>query len=158
MDKLNLTDDLVFEGSLPNLISSKTLEEFESQYKVSKVEKNNKFVLGVGYFYSNYIIPNLFPLIIISFLIIYIFVKYVIKKDNKEKKHIKKIKPLMLKKQVIDDEIDISDVISDDYLLTDEEKVLDEDLEVLEQNDPYEMVDSNQKQLDAAAKIIFGTQ
>ena len=64
----------------------------------------------------------------------------------------------MLKKQVINDEIDISDVISDDYLLTDEDKVLDEDLEVLEHNDPYEMVDSNQKQLDAAAKIIFGTQ
>ena len=63
MDNLKM-DDLVFEGSMPNLISSKTLEEFESQYKVSKVEKNNKFVLGVGYFYSNYIIPNLFPLII----------------------------------------------------------------------------------------------
>jgi hypothetical protein len=72
-----------FDGSKPNLIDNKIIKEIEEALNINYDE--NKLFNGVGSFYSNFIQPNLFPIIVISFLVIYLAIKYVIKKDREEK-------------------------------------------------------------------------
>jgi hypothetical protein len=134
-----------FDGSKPNLISSKTIEKFENQYNPIQIDNNNIIISNNESFYKRYIRPNMFAIIVISLFVLYLFIKYTLKK-NKEKdfdgdnddeinfdedftKLILKddLKRLSKLTNDIDEDIninikddDLSDLISDDYLLTDE--------------------------------------
>lgn len=129
-----------FDGSKPNLISSKTLKDIESKLDTQGIDEGNRVLNGLGSFYENYISPNMFPLIVIMLLALYLTIKYVLKKDREEREEIeeeKNIKRNRVKKQMVNvdpDEVlrdknnktkkkeaEISDMISDDYLLSDED-------------------------------------
>jgi hypothetical protein len=137
-----------FNGDTPNLINNKTLKDIEIDLNIPFEEKSNNMINGIGSFYTNYIESNMFPLIVISLLALYLTIKYVIKRDREEnnslstytdapiirikKKPTTKKKGIILKKKpkvnkqltkpgnTIPDDSNISDMISDDYLLTDE--------------------------------------
>lgn len=165
-----------FDGSNPNLVSSKTLKDIETKLNVPNNNDNsNRMINGIGAFYNEYIAPNLFPLIVISLLIIYLTIKYVLKRDREEKedredeqnikrertkKHMLKIDPDDVINKMEDDVINkieqelptnISDMISDDYLLTDDDidnKEMDNAVvrRAIEQGSPYD--------IDRATNII----
>lgn len=128
-----------FNGNTPNLINNKILKDIELDLDVPFEEKSNNMINGIGSFYSNYVEPNLFPLIVISLLALYLTIKYIIKRDREEnevlntedseiediKPVIRKTKPIIVKPDIqpgnnIADKSNISDMISDDYLLTDD--------------------------------------
>lgn len=148
-----------FDGSIPNLVSSKTLKDIETKLNVPDSNDNgNRMINGIGAFYTEYIAPNLFPLIVISLLIIYLTIKYVLKRDREERKeredeqndkreltkqHMLKIDPDdVLNKKADEIPTNISDMISDDYLLTDEEvNETDDDImrRAIEHGSPYDI-------------------
>ena len=128
-----------FNGNIPNLINNKILKDIEFDLDAPFEEKSNNMINGIGSFYSNYIEPNLFPLIVISLLALYLTIKYILKRDreeneisNTEDSETENIKPVIrkIKRRIhkpdiepgnnIPDESNISDMISDEYLLTDE--------------------------------------
>jgi hypothetical protein len=128
-----------FNGNTPNLINNKILKDIELDLTIPFEDKSNNMINGIGTFYLNYIESNLFPLIVISLLILYLTIKYILKRDREEneglytedsdmeetKPIIKKIQSDIYKPPIqygnnISDKTDISDMISDDYLLTDD--------------------------------------
>lgn len=125
-----------YNGDTPNLINNKILKDIEIDLDVPFKENKNNMINGIGTFYSTYIEPNLFPLIVISMLILYLTIKYIIKRDREENivLHIQEnkpigdtIKPISKKNNsksaiTVSDDTNISDMISDDYLLTDDTK------------------------------------
>jgi hypothetical protein len=150
--KIENTLDDTFDGSKPNLISSKTIKDIESKLDFPENDEGNRVLNGLGSFYTNYIAPNMFPLIVIGLLVVYLILKYVLKKDREEREDEedeKKTKRVYIKKQMVkvdpdkllqniktnkDKEIekqeekandkentDISNMISDDYLLSNDE-------------------------------------
>ena len=154
-----------FDGSKPNLINGKTLRDIELQLDVPFAEEDNRVINGLGTFYRNYIEPNMFPIIVIMLLVLYLTIKYILKKDREEKeeednikdKAIERTKDKMLKididniikerkrgkEEYIKEEytkeevpleqkknnnkINISDHISDDYLLTESDNSVKSD-------------------------------
>jgi hypothetical protein len=145
-----------FDGSNPNLISSKTIKDIESQLDLADRDDGNKVINGIGSFYNNYLSPNLFPIIVVSLLALYLTIKYILKKDREEredddlqsetrrhrtkklmvkvdsneilnKKSNININNKMKKPTTLDPVPDISDLISDDYLLTDDDNLTDPD-------------------------------
>lgn len=127
-----------FEGTQPNLISKTTIKELEDTLGLNNNIDNERMLNGIGSFYDNYIAPNLFPIIVICLLILYLTIKYVIKRDKDEQN--KKIRMARHKKQEVKQEVkqiemiknntdddntsstpDISNMISEDYLLTESE-------------------------------------
>ena len=75
-----------FDGSKPYLVNSKTIQNIESRLNVPERDPDNRVVNGINSFYREYIEPNLFPLIVIGLLAIYLIIKYIIKKDKELKK------------------------------------------------------------------------
>lgn len=184
-----------FDGSKPNLVSSRTLKDIEIKLNVpDNIDNSNKVFNSIGTFYSDYIMPNLFPLIVISLFIIYLAIRYVLKRDQEERdevetekiekrdrinKHIIKTNqkssssstnqkssssPINQndenfginngdnvdnadknKNTYIDDQVDLSDIISDDYLLTDDddydEEKYNENImrQVMERGSPHDI-------------------
>jgi len=133
-----------FDGSKPDLVSNKTIKDIEFKLDITSADENGNRVLnGIGTFYNDYILPNMFPIIVILLLAIYLTIKYVIKRDREDKEKDQDIeettnnvisnlkknlnKNLMVKvdpEKVINNpsvkpNIEISDMISDDYLLSD---------------------------------------
>lgn len=188
MDSMN-----PFDGSKPNLIDNKTIRDIESRLALPYDDEGNRVLNGLGSFYNDYIVPNMFPLIVIFLLIIYLTIKYVLKKDREEKEEQdeeKERKRNRVKKKMLkvdpDDIIEkeeakrtISDLISDDYLLTEddsedqndrdeEEHVQDDDIigDVVNMslNGPRTHIDTEQMlnnretqyDVDKMARIIFG--
>lgn len=76
-----------FDGSRPNLVNNKLVADIEARLKLNAPSNNNsnKVINGLGTFYNDYILPNLFPIIVISLLIIYLTIKYILKRDREEK-------------------------------------------------------------------------
>lgn len=187
-----------FDGSVPNLISKRTLEDIDSYLNVPHIDPENKVINGLGAFYNNYISPNLFPIIVISLLIIYLTIKYILKKDREEKeiiddektekfdrvkKHIFKTdnnknygtNDIPLLQQSLPesslplsqlpsqsqhntntnakttDDLDISELISDEYLLTNDSESNNNNNEII--HDDYANDNFNR-----AASLIFNTK
>lgn len=151
-----------FDGSKPNLINSKTIKDIETKLNTTNNNNGgNKMINGIGVFYNEYIAPNLFPLIVISLLIIYLTIKYVLKRDREEreeieetedeqnnkreriKKHMVKIDPDEIINKPDEMPANISDMISDEYLLTDEDIEKDHEESImrraLKQASPYDI-------------------
>jgi len=163
-----------FDGSTPNLISSRTLKDIETKLNVpDTVDNGNRVFNGIGHFYNEYILPNLFALIVVSLLIIYLAIRYILKRDREEKgeekneekdeededisekeerqhrtkKHMVKIDPDTINDKEV--QPDISDIISDDYLLTDDDEEDEEDLmrQAMDSGSPYD--------IEKATKVVF---
>ena len=64
-----------FDGNIPNLINNKTLKDIEMDLDIPFEEKSNNMINGFGSFYTKYIEPNLFPLIVILLLVLYLTIK-----------------------------------------------------------------------------------
>jgi hypothetical protein len=189
-----------FDGSLPNLISGKLIDDIELRLGNQNYEnEDNRVISSIGYFYTNYVSPNMFFIIVILLLVLYLTIKYIIKKDKDEKKkHMKKKKntydsdtetyesgdsypvrniaqyipktrahianPVTVTKQVTDVEkdIDISDIISDDYLITDDtENQADNNTAIVNNSNIMEhsLETENRKMtndIDRATALVFG--
>ena len=73
-----------FDGSQPTLVSRKTLMDIEDRLNVP-FENDNRVINGLGAFYSEYVQPNMFPIIVVSILCIYLLIKYILKQDREER-------------------------------------------------------------------------
>jgi hypothetical protein len=195
-----------FDGSVPNLISKRTLEDIDSYLNIPYKDSENKVINGLGAFYNNYISPNLFPIIVITLLIIYLTIKYILKRDREEKELIEdekeekqeklnRVKNHVLKtnhgpesktpyqtlihpqQNIINNpknpnnsnnppnnqnnvnEIDISELISDEYLLTNDSGAALAEKSGIMKNDEkiYEEFheEFHEDNLDKAAALIF---
>lgn len=70
----------------PNLINDNFIETIKKhQSNLPNGHTNHPSSLST--FYSNFIRPNLFPLIVITLLVIYLLINYFIKNDVKHKKN-----------------------------------------------------------------------
>jgi len=175
-----------FDGSKPDLISNKTIKDIEAKLDTSDDEEGNRVLNGLGFFYSEYIAPNMFPIIVILLLIIYLTIKYILKKDREEreeeeeekeekqeitKEHILKKEPKTVVKKK-KPKRNVSDMISDDYLITNDTEN-DQDNDGPSRIDPNSLDDldhlndhnmsqiDNREQLyniDKAAKVVFGQE
>jgi flagellar biosynthesis/type III secretory pathway M-ring protein FliF/YscJ len=159
-----------FDGSKPNLISSRTLKDIEIKLSVPDHDNGkNRILDGIGSFYSNYVEPNLWALIVISLLIIYLTIRYILKKDREEReeeeekqeKKREKNKQHMLKanpEEVIKESSetpDMADIISDDYLLTEDEDENNIETNRLDAMDKL-MDRGSPQDIDRVARIMFG--
>lgn len=74
---------IFFSNTQPNLLNDKALNSFN---KIFKIDNEIKLTTGEHLIkmYDNYIKPNLFALIIISLVFIFLFIKYIVKKYNEE--------------------------------------------------------------------------
>jgi hypothetical protein len=181
-----------FDGSKPNLISSKTLKDIESKLDTQGIDEGNRVLNGLGSFYDNYISPNMFPLIVIMLLVIYLTIKYILKKDREEREDEEEeinIKRKQIKKQMVNvdpDEVlrdknikpvkkeeEISDMISNDYLLTDDDSdnneldyrepiqsddMMDREMMGMNQHDMSAMLQNRDTvyDMDKVAALVFG--
>lgn len=116
-----------FIGSEPDLINGVIIKEIEDKLNTKYFHDNQNIFNGLGFFYRNYIQPNMFPIIVISFLILYLTIKYIIKRDNDEKYIMNTDSDIEISEnnnmntRSYDASDDISNHISDDYLLTDDD-------------------------------------
>ena len=74
-----------FDGSQPVLVSYDTIRDIESKINVPFDGDENRVLDGLGHFYNEYVLPNMFPLLVISILCIYLIIKYILKQDREEK-------------------------------------------------------------------------
>ena len=155
-----------FDDSKPDLISGKTLKDIETQLDTKGPDEGNRVLIGIGSLYENYILPNLFSLLVIILLAVYLTIKYILKKDREERELRENAEEAILKriknknhmlnidhnnkntivditndntipkhnistsgdKPVSNDNVlTIGDMISDDYLLTDDDDDDDDD-------------------------------
>jgi len=134
-----------FIGSEPDLINNRIIVELENQLNRHHAPIDLNIFKGVGSFYNNFIEPNMFPIIVITLLVLYLTIKYVIKRDNDEKNNdekniadldsdadinanindVEKIHHTISRKKNHQDnnhqDNNLSQHISDDYLLTESE-------------------------------------
>lgn len=117
-----------FIGSEPDLINNRMIVAIETPLTGSYDNKSN-LLTGMGIFYNKYIEPNMFPLIILTISLLYLSIKYVIKRDNDEKhiddhetaENFQKKHPSHIHKGTDNLMDDLVHQISDDYLLTESE-------------------------------------
>ncbi len=118
-----------FNGSKPSLVNHSIIKDLE--LKANIPFNNETAVIGLSGFYDKYIGPNLLAIIVVVLFILYLTIKYIIKKDKDEQKE-KKIKPKISKIDLLkfmekqkeiqrqSVETTIQNHISDDYLINDE--------------------------------------
>ena len=66
-----------FHGIDPQLITNTTLNDLEASLNIEAPTQRNKIFNGLGNFYSNYIAPNLFSIIVIVAFATYLIINYV---------------------------------------------------------------------------------
>jgi len=83
-------------NTTPCLISSKVIKHINDQYHIGGVTqlKQQEWTFNFNTIYADYIQPNLFPLIVIILLAIYLSIKYVLKQDSIKTKKIQKLKQI----------------------------------------------------------------
>lgn len=74
-----------FDGSNPILVTANTINNIESRLNIPFETDENKVLHGLGNFYTEYVQPNMFPIIIIAILCLYLFIKYILKQDREDK-------------------------------------------------------------------------
>lgn len=79
-----------FDGSRPILVSYDTIRDIEDRINVPFDGDENRVLDGLGHFYNEYILPNMFPIIVISILCIYLLIKYILKQDREEREELDK--------------------------------------------------------------------
>lgn len=79
-----------FDGSRPILVSLDTIRDIEGRLNVPFNGDENRVLNGLSHFMDEYIFPNMFPIIVISILCIYLLIKYILKQDREEKEETEK--------------------------------------------------------------------
>lgn len=74
----------IYSKTTPNLIDNSILNEINQTFKI--VHKHHTWNDGLNYMYINYIRPNLFAIIAILILAIFLFIRYYLKKNRKKQK------------------------------------------------------------------------
>jgi len=69
----------------PNLVSSKTIKRIDKLFSNIKNEEPT-WGISMSMFYNDYIKPNLFALIILFVIVIFLTLKYLLKQDKKQKR------------------------------------------------------------------------
>jgi hypothetical protein len=75
----------VYSNTKPSLVSNKTLKNLGKKFKVAQTDQTH-WNESVGNFYEDYIQPNLFALIVMGLLAIFLTIRYVLKMDDNKKK------------------------------------------------------------------------
>ena len=77
-----------------NLISDKSLKSVEKIFKKNKINihKHINWQENLYHFYSEYIQPNLFPLIIFILIALFLSIRYILKKEKETYNIIRKLK------------------------------------------------------------------
>lgn len=70
-----------FSGSFPELISGSRLKNLNSTLKYDHIKPTN-LINNFSSFFNNYILPNLFVIILFSLIIFFLFIKYILKKKK----------------------------------------------------------------------------
>lgn len=83
-------DENTFDGSQPILVSYETIKGIEDKLSVPFENDDNKVLNGIGNFYTEYVQPNMFPIIVVSILCVYLFIKYILKQDRENKEIVDK--------------------------------------------------------------------
>jgi uncharacterized membrane protein len=79
-----------YSNTKPELVSSKLLHNMEKIFgNYTNNITDNTWQNNMGHFYTNYIQPNLFPIIVIALMAIYLAIRYILK-ENKTKRKKKK--------------------------------------------------------------------
>jgi hypothetical protein len=100
----------IFSRSKPELISRKAMKSITKMLKNSgKIE--SQWSDNLGHFYVNYIRPNLFVLLVLFIVMIFLIIRYSLKQDEKEK--IKKHKLKKKKHRHRSEIIDNSEILQD---------------------------------------------
>jgi hypothetical protein len=73
-----------FSGANPDLISNKSLKELNMTLAKPTVIEHPTLTSNLSGFYSDYIQPNIFPIIVFVLISVYLFIKYVLKRDKDE--------------------------------------------------------------------------
>ncbi len=89
----------IFSKSNPILIDKKALKLLGKRFPISSGESQQTWTDNLYHFYGNYIIPNMFALIIFMLLGIFLFIKYVLKQRKLKRKREKKLRKKLLEKQ-----------------------------------------------------------
>jgi hypothetical protein len=88
---IDIMSDNTFDKSHPALVDSQTIQDIENKLNVPFDQNDGNRVLhGLGNFYTEYVQPNMFPIIVILIMCLYLFIKYVLKQDREEKEHKKR--------------------------------------------------------------------
>ena len=74
-----------FDGSLPVLVSYDTIRDIEDRLNIPFDTDENNVLNGLTNFYSDYVQPNMFPIIVISILCIFCIIRYVLKQDRENR-------------------------------------------------------------------------
>lgn len=113
----------LFSRTKPELVNPKSLKQINKLYNLTSGERIPTFGENLLYFYDNYIFPNLFPLVVLLVVALFLTIRYMLKKHRQEnfKKHSKP-----KKKKVSDtddkdyrikfDDTDLDDLINIDDL------------------------------------------
>ena len=79
-----------YSNTKPELVSSKLLHNMEKIFgNYTNNITDNTWQNNMGHFYTNYVQPNLFPIIVIALMAIYLAIRYILK-ENKTKRKKKK--------------------------------------------------------------------
>lgn len=89
----------IFSKSNPILIDKKALKLLGKRFPISSGESQQTWTDNLYHFYGNYIIPNMFALIIFMLLGIFLFIKYVLKQRKLKRKKERKMRKKLLEKQ-----------------------------------------------------------
>jgi hypothetical protein len=73
-----------FSGANPDLISNKCLKELNTSLIKPTVVEYPTLTSNLSGFYTDYIRPNIFPIIVFVLISVYLFIKYVLKRDKDE--------------------------------------------------------------------------
>jgi len=117
-----------YSKTKPELVSSKIINNINKMF--GEYKGVNTWQDNMGHFYTNYIQPNLFPIIIFVLLAVYLTMRYMLKET---KKKVKKRKPVEEPVQ--------------------EEKEVDNHEEEISKNDLIEMY-SNDEYVDTNSSIV----
>lgn len=111
-------DTAFFSGSNPSLISSKMLKDINKELEFT-IPEGPTWNQSIGGFYKNYIRPNTFPIMVCVLLGLFLFIKYLIKKDkdSKNKKHRRKHKTDLFEYDSADESDNDSDYNSVDRFI-----------------------------------------
>lgn len=74
-----------FSGTHPELISNKIIKKLDNELNVDFVHQP-KLTDNISSFYTNFIKPNMFPILIFILFAAFLLLKYAIKQDKKQKK------------------------------------------------------------------------
>ncbi len=114
----------VFAGNNPDLINNTLINDIEAG--LSNNNERHKLVEALRNFYENFVQCNMFPIIVVSFLCFYLFIKYLLKNKSPKIKKQRRLSSTQEVKQrgdnivnVAHDNNDIASYIPNDYLLTD---------------------------------------